>query len=89
MGGSAITRSLASVSLTAAGNTPPRIAPLSRMCRTTARVSTPASPGTPQSRSHVSQPPSAPGASSRSIPSRMITARAWMRSDSIASADTP
>ena len=46
-------------------------------------------PGTPQSRSQSSQPPSAPGASSRFVAARMIAARAWMRSDSIASADTP
>jgi hypothetical protein len=59
------------------------------MWRTSARVSTPVIAGMPQSRSQVSQPPSAPGASSRSIASRMITARAWIRSDSIASAETP
>ena len=48
--------------------------------------------GVPMSRlirSQVSQPPSAWGACSRSTPSRMITARAWIRSDSHASADTP
>ena len=59
------------------------------MCRTSARVSTPLIAGTPQSRSQSSQPPSAPAASSPFLPSRMITARAWTRSDSIASAPTP
>ena len=59
------------------------------MWRTSARVSTPVIQGTPQSESQVSQPPSAWAASSRSIPSRMITARAWMRSDSMCSRVTP
>ena len=45
-------------------NTPPRIEPASRMCRTSARVSTPRIAGTPQSVSQDSQPPSASGASS-------------------------
>jgi hypothetical protein len=73
----------------APGNTPPFIAPALRMCRTSARVSTPVIAGMPQSRSQSSQPPSAPGASSRLPASRMIAARAWMRSDSIPSALTP
>ena len=68
---------------------PPRIAPASRMWRTSARVSTPVIAGMPQSRSQSSQPRSAPGASSRLTAARMIAARAWMRSDSIASALTP
>jgi hypothetical protein len=89
IGGSAITRSRASDSGISPGNTPPRIAPLSRMWSTRARVSTPLIAGIPQSVSHVSQAPSAPGASSRFTPSRITTARAWMRSDSIASDDTP
>ena len=59
------------------------------MCRTNARVSTPDSAGMPQSASQVSHPASAAGASSRSMPSRMITARAWIESDSIASRETP
>ena len=50
-----------------AGKTPPRIAPASRMWRTSARVSRSVIAGTPQSASQLSQPPSAPGASSRSI----------------------
>ena len=89
MGGSACTRPSASLSLTEAGNTPPRIAPLSRMCRTSARVSTPVMAGMPQSTSQSSQPPSAEGASSWLVAARMIAARAWMRSDSIASELTP
>ena len=80
---------MASDSEVDAGNTPPRMAPRSRMWRTRERVSTPVIHGTPQSVSQVSQPPSACAASSRSIPSRMITARAWMRSDSMQSCDTP
>ena len=59
------------------------------MWRTSARVSTSEIAGTPQSRSQSSQPRSAPGASSVFIAARMITARAQMRSDSIASALTP
>ena len=43
---------------------PPRIAPAERMWRTSARVSTPAMPGMPCARSQLSQPCSAPGASS-------------------------
>ena len=53
------------------------------------RVSISVMAGTPQSVSQLSQPASAPGESSRSTPARMITARAWTRSDSIASALTP
>ena len=87
--GSAAISASASDSETAAGNTPPGIEPRSRMWRTSARVSRSVIAGTPQSRSQVSQPPSAPGASSRSVPARMIAARAWMPSDSIASALTP
>ena len=89
IGGSAITRSIASASAISAGKTPPRMAPLSRMCRTSARVSIPESAGIPQSSSHVSQPPSACAASSRSIPSRITTARAWTASDSMCSSATP
>ena len=48
-------------SLISPGKTPPRIAPASRMWRTSARVSTPSMPGTPLSRSQSSQPCSAPG----------------------------
>jgi hypothetical protein len=59
MDGSACTRSIASASRSSAGNIPPRIAPLSRICRTSARVSTPDSAGMPQSVSQVSHPPSA------------------------------
>ena len=68
----------------APGKTPPSIAPASRMWRTSARVSTPVIPGTPQSSSQSSQPRSALGASSLLTASRMIAARAWIRSDSIA-----
>ena len=68
---------------------PPRIAPLSRMWRTSALVSTPLIPGMPQSLSQSSQPPSALATSSRFLASRMTTPRAWTRSDSIASAETP
>ena len=67
-----------------AGNSPPRMAPRSRIWRTSARVSRSVIAGMPQSVSQVSQPPSAPAGSSRSTPARMIAARAWMRSDSIA-----
>jgi hypothetical protein len=62
--GSASTRSRASRSGTSAAKMPPRIAPSERMWRTSARVSTPAIPGMPLSRSQLSQPCSAPGASS-------------------------
>ena len=89
IGGSPITRSMASAWSRAPGNTPPRMAPLSRMWRTRARVSTPDSAGIPQSASQVSQPPSACGASSRSTPSRMTTARACTESDSMWSPATP
>ena len=64
IGGSAATRSRACASSTAAGKTPPRIAPALRMWRTSARVSTPVIPGTPASRSQSSHPRSAVGASS-------------------------
>ena len=67
-----------------ATKTPPRIAPWSRMWRTRARVSTPVIAGTPQSRSQSSQPPSARGGVLGVRASRMIAARAWIRSDSIA-----
>ncbi len=89
IGGSASTRSRASASESSAGKIPPRIAPRSRMWRTRARVSTPSIAGTPQSRSQSSQPPSASAASSAFLASRMITPRAWARSDSIAAAATP
>ena len=89
IGGSARTRSIASPSGVPASNRPPRIAPLSRMWRTSARVSTPLSAGMPQSDSQVSQPPSAVAACSRSIPSRMITARVCTESDSVFAAFTP
>jgi hypothetical protein len=89
MEGSAATRSLASDSARSAGKIPPRMAPRSRMCRTSARVSIPSIAGTPQSRSQSSQPPSAVATSSPFLPSRMITPRAWTRSDSIASPETP
>jgi len=55
-----------------------------RMCRTSARVSTPLIAGMPQSCSQSSQPRSAVGASSRLTAERMTTARACTRSDSIA-----
>ena len=87
--GSAAIRSRASESETAAEKTPPRMAPSSRMWRTRARVSTPVIAVTPQSRSQSSQPPSAVAASSELRASRMIAARAWIRSDSIALAATP
>ncbi len=89
IGGSAPTRSRASASPTSAGKTPPRIAPPSRMWRTSARVSTPVIAGTPQLSSQSSHPPSAPAASSPFRASRMTTARAWTASDSIAGAPTP
>ena len=54
-----------------------------------ARVSTPVIPVTPSAASHSSQPASAPGAPVASTASRMIAARAWTRSDSIAAALTP
>ena len=63
---------------------PPRIAPASRMWRTSARVSTPAIAGMPQSSSQSSQPRSAVAQSSPFLASRMITPRAWTASDSIA-----
>jgi hypothetical protein len=87
--GSSSTRSRPSDSGVESAKMPPRIEPLSRMWRTSARVSTPLIAGTPQSLSQVSQPDSACGASSRSTPSRMTTPRAWIASDSIASCDTP
>ena len=87
--GSAAIASRASASGVSPGKTPPRIAPRSRMWRTRARVSTPLIPGTPQSPSQSSQPPSALAASSRFLASRMTTPRAWTRSDSIAAAETP
>ena len=82
----ALPRSASGIS---AGKMPPRIAPRSRMWRTRARVSTPLIPGTPQSSSQSSQPPSALATSSRFLASRMTTPRAWARSDSIAAAETP
>ncbi len=89
IGGSAAISARASSSPIAPGKTPPSIAPSSRMWRTSARVSTPVMPATPQSASQSTQPPSALGASSALTASRMIAARAWTRSDSIASAETP
>ncbi len=89
IGGSASISSRASESVTLAGNTPPRIAPASRMWRTSARVSIPEIAATPQSASQSSQPRSALGASSRLQASRMIAARAHGRSDSIAAALVP
>ncbi len=87
--GSAAIRPRASDSATSTGKIPPRIAPRSRMCRTRARVSIPPIAATPSSRSQSSQPRSAVAASSPFFPSRMITPRAWTRSDSIASPETP
>ena len=87
--GSAAISSRASSSAIDPGNTPPSMAPASRMWRTSARVSTPVMPGTPQSSSQSSQPRSALGASSLLTASRMIAARAWTRSDSIAACETP
>ena len=89
IGGSAAISARASSSPMAPGKTPPSIAPASRMWRTSARVSTPVIPATPSAASHSSQPASAPGAPVASTASRMIAARAWTRSDSIASALTP
>ena len=81
--GSAAIRSRASASLSSPGKIPPRIAPSSRMWRTSARVSTPLIPGTPFAASQSSQP--APPFDA----SRMITERAWIRSDSTTSGETP
>ena len=72
-----------------AGKIPPRIAPASRMWRTSARVSTPLMPGMPPSRSQSSQPCSADGASLGFSASRMIAPAAWMRPDSMAASLTP
>ncbi len=68
---------------------PPRMAPASRMWRTSVRVSTPVIAGIPQSSSQSSQPRSAPGASSRLTAARMMAARAWTASDSMASPEVP
>ena len=87
--GSACTRSIASACGVPAEKMPPRIAPASRMWRTSARVSTPLMPGMPCSRSQSSQPCSAPAASDGLTASRMIAAAAWMRPDSIAASLTP
>ncbi len=89
IGGSAAISSRACAWLIRAGNTPPRIAPWSRMWRTSARVSRSVIAGIPQSISQSSQPRSALGASSRLTAARMIAARAWTASDSIASSETP
>ena len=89
IGGSAAISSRACASGIDAGNTPPRIAPASRMCMTSVRTSTPLIACTPQSSSQSSQPRSAVGASSRLHASRMIAARAQARSDSIACALVP
>ena len=78
IGGSAAISARASALGDRAGNTPPRIAPSSRMWRTSARVSRSVIAGMPCSVSQLSQPGSAPGASSRSTPARMIAARAWI-----------
>ena len=59
------------------------------MWRTSARVSTPLIAGIPLSRNQSSQPCSEPACSVWLRASRMIAARAWMRSDSIAAALTP
>ncbi len=59
--GSAAISSRACASVTAAGNSPPFIAPWSRMWRTSARVSRSVIAGIPQSVSHDSQPRSARG----------------------------
>jgi hypothetical protein len=59
------------------------------MWRTSARVSTPVTAGTPRSVSQSSQPRSAPGASSAFVAARMIAARAHTPWDSIASALAP
>ena len=87
--GSAWTRSIASPWLISAGKIPPRIAPASRMWRTSERVSTPLMPGTPLAASQSSQPCSAPGASLGLTASRMIAPAAWIRSDSIPASPTP
>ncbi len=82
--GSAAISARASSSATLAGKRPPRIAPWSRMWRTSARVSRSVIPGIPCSRSQSSQPCSAPGASERFVAARMIAARACGADDSIA-----
>ena len=87
--GSAPMRRAASSWATLAAKMPPRIAPPSRMRRTSSRVSIPEIAVIPQSRSQSSQPPSAVAASSPFLASRMTTPRAWTRSDSIAAAPTP
>ena len=87
--GSAWTRSSACACGVPAEKIPPRIAPASRMWRTSVRVSTPLMPGTPLSRSQSSQPCSAAAAWVALTASRMIAAAAWTRPDSIAAPLTP
>ena len=87
--GSAAIRSRAASTGVAAAKIPPRIAPASRMWRTSALVSTPAIAGIPQSSSQSSQPRSAVAQSSAFFASRMITPRAWTASDSMAAWLTP
>ena len=68
---------------------PPMLAIVATTAANSRRVSTPPIAGTPQLSSQSSQPPSASAASSPFFASRMITARACTRSDSIAAAATP
>ena len=89
MSGSCSIRLRASDVVIADGNTPPRIAPRSRMWRTSARVSTSVIAGIAWPASQLSHPWVALGASSRSTAARMIAARACTRSDSMAGSDTP
>ena len=76
MDGSASISARASSGAIRAGNSPPRIAPASRMWRTSARVSRSVIAGIPFAVSQLSQPASAPGASWRSTAARMMAARA-------------
>ena len=64
---------------------PPRIAPASRMWRTSARVSTPLMAGTPPLAQPVQPALLGAGASSGLTAVAHDRAAAWMRSDSIAS----
>ncbi len=88
IGGSPAIKVRASRSVTSPGKTPPSIAPRSRMCRTSARVSMPPTAAMPSPRSQSSHPASAP--TGRTLTgSRMITERVCTRSDSVCAAATP
>ena len=89
IGGSAAISSRASASPIVAGeDAAEHRARLADVAHERARVDA-GDPGEPQSSSQSSQPRSALGASSALTASRMIAARAWTRSDSIAAALTP